>query len=228
MIKKITLSVCTLMMFYLSAAIVIRQNSKSEVADTFIRARAADDQQILWQLISPPIRTRLTARLGKDAALRTVLEKLPMNSRRERKLLRKTLKNSAADAEALVNGKLDYVNISGKWFLKLPGEKIDHSDQAAVAEAFLAALAHGDGELFWECLPPERQKEGIAQCGSKTVAVKMLTLLISNQPEAQRKKFQATLADPYAKKVYLNNAVNDHKAWVHEDGKWYLDPDKMK
>ena len=95
------------------------------------------------------------------------------------------------------------------------------SSKEETAESFFRAVADGNIYLFWQLCSPENKQMSIAATGSESKALEELAANLIADDDVK-----AALENPEQKKLLLQHAVQTadrNEAWVHIDGKWYLD-----
>ena len=230
--KKIVAMVCGVLMLSLGAAVPVKQGSKAELCETYFRALVEKDYDALWELTNPAVREQLVAAKGSKTAALDYLKasgvEFSDDDIAKFKVILQDPALTAMVVDQLVNkGNLKYIKIDGKWFLNFGTSKVDHSSKAAVAEAFLRAMANGNGKLMWECMAPANKAEGIKLTGSEENAVLMLYNALSMLPQEQKDQYKSILDKPILKNGYISEAIKDKDVWVNDNGNWYLDMDKM-
>lgn len=230
--KKFVAMLCGAFILSLGAAVPVRQGSKAELCETYFRALVEKDYDAFWELINPGVRKQLVAAKGSKTAALDHLKasgvKFTDDDIAKFKVVLQDPALTAMVVEQLVNkGNLKYIKIDGKWFLNFGTSVVDHSSKQAVAEAFLRAMASGNGKLMWECMAPANKAEGLKLFGSEVNAAAILTETLSKMPQAQKDQFNSILKNPVLKNGYINEAIKDQNVWVNDNGNWYLDMDKM-
>ena len=251
MIKKMLLSILLAGSMIVSAAPVKVDNSSREaVMTTFLNAIAAGDRDAMWLVIPPELRRMSTGSGGEEKAKKTVWESLNNSiSKDDADAIKQAMQNPATAKEIVKIMVQQYsafiVQKDGKWYidfakiaaaetsksemekLKSPA-KMDHSSAEKLIEEFYLALIFDNIDVAWDAFETEaRQKafKGLSDVNAKKLFMAGFT---GNLTPQMREQIKAVLAGPN-KKVFVDSIVHQfRKALIFKDGKWYLDPAKMK